>query len=63
MAEFEVYGTCYKCGGTDRPVFKYKGHWWDKWCLAVEKDSTKKKIEQLEKPVDDFNKLIRKCIS
>ena len=57
-----LMGKCYKCQGEDYPLTKWGGHYYCKFCLVVAKDSTKGKINKLEKPVDDFQKLIRKTV-
>lgn len=59
MSDFPNYGTCYSCGETNVPVTKWDGKWWCPEDLRTAKAMTKSKIAAIEKPVDDFNRLIR----
>ena len=58
--KISVYGQCCRCKGDDFPLAKFGGRWYCKFCLKVKKDSLSSTIKAIEKPVDDFNKLVRK---
>lgn len=60
MATFPVYGTSFLSGEKNVPVTFWDGHWYNAADLAIVKDRTKAKKKAIEKPVDDFNRLIRK---
>ena len=60
IVDFPKYGTCYWCGETNVPVTKWNDKWWCDADLQVARDTTKSKFNAIEKPVEDFNELIRK---
>ena len=53
-------GTCSKCGLENVPVKSYRNILYCRFCLPHEKDCTPIKAKMKEKPVDDFNNMIRK---
>ena len=61
MSDLPAYGRSYGSGEENVPVVKYKGHWWARWELEIEKDSRKAKLKRPEKRINEFNDLIRKC--
>ena len=62
--KIEAYGTCTKCGLEKAPVTLFgNNELLCKFCLSSAKEQTDADRKRIEKPVDDFNALIRKCKS
>jgi len=61
--KWPAYGRSYSSGDESVPVVKYRGHWYSRWELEVEKDMQKSKMKKPQKRIDEFNKMIRKCVS
>lgn len=60
MSDWPAYGRSDSSGESPVKVTKYRGKWYPKWELQVEKDTQKGIIKGIEAPVDLFNKLIQK---
>ena len=63
MPNIPLFGQCDSCQDTDMPLTKWGEHYYCKFCLKVKKDSLSSTIKAIEKPVDDFNRMVRKCQS
>lgn len=56
----EVHGTCRYCGGDKEILYKWRGKWYCHACFEFKQDSTKIKIDAIERPVDSFNSIVRR---
>ena len=57
--KIESHGTCDNCGATSMILAKFKGMLVCQFCLPQLQDTTPEKVKQIEKPIDDFNDLVR----
>ena len=62
MSDIPLLGTCDSCQDTDMPLTKWAGRYYCPFCLVEKKEGTKAKVKAIEKPVSDFNKLVRKTV-
>jgi len=62
MPDIPLLGTCDSCQDTDMPLTKWGGRYYCAFCLPEKQEGVKLKIKAIEKPVDDFNKLVRKTV-
>jgi len=62
MSKIEIQGRCDRCGVEKIPIKDFGNETLCKFCLATAKEQTSSDFDKIEKPVDDFNALIRKCV-